>query len=47
MEVKWAYEGTLIFAGGSLAGDAEGLFSMIGAAFTGAGFVWLGLCSFK
>jgi hypothetical protein len=38
--------GTLVFAGGSLAGDAEALFSMIGAAFTGAGFVWLGLRSF-
>jgi hypothetical protein len=39
--------GTLIFAGGSLAGDAEALISMIGAAFTGTGFVWLGLRPFK
>jgi hypothetical protein len=39
--------GTLVFAGGSLAGEAEAVISMIGAAFTGVGFVWLGLRSLK
>jgi hypothetical protein len=39
--------GTMVFASGSLVGDAEALISTLGAAITGAGFVWLGLSSLK
>ncbi|MFC5527894.1 hypothetical protein [Cohnella yongneupensis] len=39
--------GTMVFASGGLAGDAEAFISTLGAAFTGAGFVWLGMSSLK
>jgi hypothetical protein len=34
--------GTLIFSAGSFAGEAQAIVSVIGAVFTGGGFVWLG-----
>jgi hypothetical protein len=39
--------GTVIFAAGSFAGNAESIFSFFGSAVTGGGFVWLGISSFK
>lgn len=39
--------GTLIFAAGSFAGNAEALISVIGSAVTGGGFVGLGISRLK
>lgn len=39
--------GTLIFASGSFTGQAQAIFSFVGAIFTGVGFCWLGLSMLK
>ncbi|WP_028400703.1 hypothetical protein [Ectobacillus panaciterrae] len=35
--------GTLIFVAGSFTGEAQAIIEVIGAVFTGGGFIWLGL----